>query len=310
MSSYDMYYPSWATSPDTEFAVQDHFPYVSGEFVWTGWDYLGEPTPFNSSRSSYFGIIDLAGFPKDRYYIYQAHWRPELPMVHILPHWNWPERVGQVTPVHVYTSGDEAELFLNGKSQGRKKKEQYTYRIRWDDVVYEPGELKVVAWKDGKPWADATMKTTGAAAKLALKPDRDKIAANGDDLSFVTITVADKDGLMVPQSMNMLKFEISGPGEIVAVDNGDPTSLESFHTDHMKAFNGLCMVIVQQEPGQVRSDHAQGCLGWIERIRNDHHDGEINRPNDEEILRIAGLHPAVVHLFRRRAATDLEEVPG
>ena len=148
MSSYDLYFPSWATSPDMEFAAQDRFPYVGGEFVWTGFDYLGEPTPWGGrndpSRSSYFGIIDLAGFPKDRFYIYQAKWRPDFPMAHVLPHWNWPDRVGQVTPVHVYTSGDEAELFLNGKSLGKKKKEEFQYRIRWDDVVYEPGELKVV----------------------------------------------------------------------------------------------------------------------------------------------------------------------
>ena len=146
MSSYDLYFPSWATSPDMEFAAQDHIPFVGGEFVWTGFDYLGEPTPWGGgndpSRSSYFGIIDLAGFPKDRFYLYQAHWRPDFPMAHLLPHWNWPDRVGQVTPVHVYTSGDEAELFLNGKSLGKKKKERFQYRIRWDDVVYEPGELQ------------------------------------------------------------------------------------------------------------------------------------------------------------------------
>jgi beta-galactosidase len=183
MSSYDLYAPPWATPPDWEFKGQDQFPYVAGEFVWTGFDYLGEPTPYNGdmsnllnftdpaekarmqkelealgkikvpSRSSYFGIIDLAGFPKDRYYLYQARWRPDFPMAHILPHWNWPDRVGQITPVHVYTSGDSAELFLNGQSLGLKKKGQYEYRLRWDDVVYQPGELKVVAYKNGKKWA-------------------------------------------------------------------------------------------------------------------------------------------------------------
>ncbi|HKL23100.1 MAG TPA: glycoside hydrolase family 2 TIM barrel-domain containing protein, partial [Tichowtungia sp.] len=173
VSSYDLYAPRWAYKPDIEFEALDRLPSLFGEFVWTGFDYIGEPTPYNKdktnllnfndpeqrkkveeelakldgmnpARSSYFGIIDLCGFPKDRFYIYQARWRPELPMVHILPHWNWPERIGQVTPVHVYTSGDEAELFLNGKSLGRKKKGQYEYRLRWDDVVYQPGELKVV----------------------------------------------------------------------------------------------------------------------------------------------------------------------
>ncbi len=159
MSSYDLYYPSWATSPDKEFAAQDRYAFVGGEFVWTGWDYLGEPTPFDSSRSSYFGIIDLAGFKKDRFYIYQAHWRPDLKMAHILPHWTWPERTNLITPVHVYTSGDEGELFLNGKSLGRKKKGEYEYRLRWDDVVYQPGTLRVVTYKNGKKWAEDEMKT-------------------------------------------------------------------------------------------------------------------------------------------------------
>ncbi len=271
MSSYDLYYPGWASSPDHEFFGQDHSAACAGEFVWTGWDYIGEPTPFNS-RSSYFGIIDLAGFPKDRYYIYQAHWRPELPMAHILPHWNWPERVGQVTPVHVYTSGDEAELFLNGKSLGKKKKifegvngndgqplvvngisvnGQPAYRIRWDDVVYQPGELKVVAYKAGKEWATDTVKTTGAAAQLKLKPDRAEIAGDGHDLSFVTLTVADAAGLMVPRSKNMISFEISGPGEIVATDNGDATDMNIFALPKRNAFNGLALAIVKAKRGQT-----------------------------------------------------------
>jgi beta-galactosidase len=270
MSSYDLYYPRWASSPDHEFFGQDHSPACAGEFVWTGWDYIGEPTPFDA-RSSYFGIIDLAGFPKDRYYLYQAHWRPDLPMAHILPHWNWPDRVGKVTPVHVYTSGDEAELFLNGKSLGRKKKVfegvngpdgkplvvngitvngQPAYRIRWDDVVYEPGELKVVAYKDGKEWATDTVRTTGPAAKLQLKPDRATIAGDGHDLSFVTLSVADKDGLTVPRSMNPIHFAISGPGEIVATDNGDPTDLTAFPSPDRHAFNGLALAIVKARRGQ------------------------------------------------------------
>lgn len=280
MSSYDLYAPRWAMPPHTEFRGQDENPFVAGEFVWTGFDYLGEPTPYNSdlsnllnysdpadkaraeaelkevgkirtpSRSSYFGIIDLAGFPKDRYYLYQARWRPELPMAHILPHWNWPERVGQVTPVHVYTSGDEAELFLNGKSLGRKTKGRFEYRLRWDEVVYEPGELKVIAYKNGKPWATDVMKTTGAAAKLTLAADRARIATDGKDLAFVTVKVADKDGLLVPRSKNQIKFTITGPGEIVATDNGDATSFESFQAPERKAFNGLALVIVRAKPGQ------------------------------------------------------------
>ena len=280
MSSYDLYAPPWAQPPDWEFKGQDTFPFVAGEFVWTGFDYLGEPTPYNRdesnllnftdpaekarmqkeldalgkikvpSRSSYFGIIDLAGFPKDRYYLYQARWRPDYPMAHILPHWNWPERIGQITPVHVYTSGDEAELFLNGKSLGRKKIGQYEYRLRWDDVVYQPGELKVVAYKNGKRWATEVMKTTGPAAKLTLQADRDKIRVNGQDLSFVTVTVADKNGLLVPRSMNHIKFSVEGPGEIVATDNGDATSFESFQAAEHNAFNGLALVVVRAEVGR------------------------------------------------------------
>ncbi len=280
MSSYDLYSPPWATPPEWEFKGQDRFPYVGGEFVWTGFDYLGEPTPYNGdmsnllnfpdpaerakmqkelealgrikvpSRSSYFGIIDLAGFPKDRYYLYQARWRPDLPMAHILPHWNWPDRVGQITPVHVYTSGDSAELFLNGKSLGLKKKGQYEYRLRWDNVVYHPGELKVVAYKNGKKWATDVMKTTSPATKLQMQADRNQIKGDGQDLSFVTVTVADKKGLLAPRSQNRVHFDISGPGEIVATDNGDATSFESFQSHDRNAFNGLCLVIVRTKAGE------------------------------------------------------------
>ena len=281
VSSYDLYAPRWAWPPDVEFKGLDEFPFTAGEFVWTGFDYLGEPTPYGGdsttllnftdpaeqarmaqqikelakirvpSRSSYFGIIDLAGFKKDRFYIYQARWRPELPMAHILPHWNWPERVGQVTPVHVYTSGDEAELFLNGRSLGRKKKGQYQYRLRWDDVKYEPGELRVVAYKNGKQWAEDVMKTTGPANKLTMKADRATVRADGQDLAFVTVTIADKNGLLVPRSKNRIRFELTGPGEIVAVDSGDATSFESFQSKTRSAYNGLCLVVVRKKAGQA-----------------------------------------------------------
>lgn len=279
MSSYDLYAPRWAWPPDVEFKGLDEFPFTAGEFVWTGFDYLGEPTPYDRdsttplnftdptkqeqmnkelkevgritvpSRSSYFGIVDLAGFKKDRFYIYQARWRPDLPMTHILPHWNWPERIGQVTPVHVYTSGDEAELFLNGRSLGRKKKAQYEYRLRWDEVKYEPGELRVVAYRNGKHWAEDTMKTTGVAARLTMKVDRSRIKADSSDLSFVTVTITDTNGLSVPRSSNRIHFEISGPGEIVATDNGDPTNFESFQSPARNAFNGLCLVVVRSKRG-------------------------------------------------------------
>jgi beta-galactosidase len=172
-------------------------------------------------------------------------------MAHILPHWNWPERVGQVTPVYVYTSGDAAELFLNGKSLGMKKKNPFEYRLRWEDVVYQPGELKVVAYKNGKNWATDTVKTTGVATKLTLTADRNKIAADGKDLAFITVTVADQAGLQVPRSKNHIKFEVEGPGEILATDNGDATSFESFQAPEHNAYNGLALVIVRAQRGPI-----------------------------------------------------------
>lgn len=280
VSSYDLAAPPWAWPPDVEWKGLDQNPFVLGEFVWTGFDYLGEPTPYNSdvtnllnfsdpadqarmkkeldelgritvpSRSSYFGIIDLAGFPKDRYYLYQARWRPDLPMAHILPHWTWPSRVGQVTPVHVYSSGDEAELFLNGKSLGRKRRGALEYRFRWDDVVYAPGELKVVTYKHGAPWAEAVQRTAGAAARLAAQPDRATLQADGSDLAFITVSVLDAKGVLVPQAKNAITFSVNGPGSIVAVDNGDATSFESFQAHERKAYNGLALVVVRTQRGE------------------------------------------------------------
>jgi beta-galactosidase len=249
VSAYELYAAAFGSSADKVFASQEKHPYVGGEFVWTGWDYLGEPTPFDQSRSSYSGIIDLAGFKKDRFYLYQSHWRPDYPMAHILPHWTWPERIGQITPVHVFTSGDEGELFLNGKSLGRKRKGAYEYRLRWDDVTYQPGTLKVVTWKNGKKWASAEMKTAGEPAKLKLEPDRNEIRADGRDLSFVTLAVTDKVGVTAPRATNQIHFQIEGPGEIVATDNGDPTSFELFQSHDRNAFNGLCLVIIRGKTG-------------------------------------------------------------
>ncbi len=249
VSAYELYTAAFGSSPDKVFASQDKHPYVAGEFVWTGWDYLGEPTPYYLCRSSYFGIIDLAGFKKDRFYLYQSRWRPEHPIAHILPHWNWPERAGEVTPVHVFTSGDEAELFLNGQSFGRKKKGQYEYRLRWDSVKYVPGELKVATWKNGKLWAEDIVKTTDRPSKLAATADRDKIMADGKDLSFIKVGVTDKNGLVVPGANNLIQFSIEGPGEIVATDNGDPSNMEPFGSKERKAFNGIALAIVRSISG-------------------------------------------------------------
>jgi beta-galactosidase len=282
MSSYDLYAPRWAWPPDVEFkGIDEAAPFTAGEFVWTGFDYLGEPTPYNGdttnllnftnpadqermakelaelkkirvpSRSSYFGIIDLAGFPKDRYYIYQARWRPDLPMAHLLPHWTWPDRGGQITPVHVYTSGDEAELFLNGQSLGRKKRGPLEYRLRWDDVKYAPGELRVVAYKNGARWAEDVMRTAGSAAQLTLAADRATLRADGSDLSFITVKIADQNGLLVPRAKNRVKFEVTGPADVIATDNGDATSFEPFQSPERAAFNGLALAIVRPRAGQA-----------------------------------------------------------
>jgi beta-galactosidase len=281
ITSYDVAHPAWATTPDQQWMLLDKFPAAMGEFVWTGFDYIGEPTPYYGdltgvkpgspsykeikkmldkqgvtevpSRSSYFGILDLAGFRKDRFYLYQSRWRPELPMAHILPHWNWPERKGMVTPVHVYTSGDEAELFLNGKSLGKKKKGEFEYRLKWDDVVYQPGELKVIAYKNGAKWAEDAVRTTDKAAQLSVAADRSAVNADGTDLIYLTVRIEDKNKLLVPKSNNQLNFSIEGPGRIVATDNGDATSHESFQAKSKKAYNGLCLVIVAAEKGATGS---------------------------------------------------------
>jgi beta-galactosidase len=277
VTSYDVAYPGWASTPDQQWTLLDKYPAAAGEFVWTGFDYIGEPTPYWGditgikpgdwgydttlkmlkflgtneipSRSSYFGILDLAGFKKDRFYLYQSRWRAELPMAHILPHWNWPERKGLVTPVHVYTSGDEAELFLNGKSLGKKKKGEFEYRLKWEDVVYQPGELKVIAYKNGIKWAEDVVRTTEKASQLSVTADRPAVHADGTDLIFITVRIEDKNKLMVPRSNNQLNFSIEGPGKIVATDNGDAASFESFQAKSKKAYNGMCLVIVAAEKG-------------------------------------------------------------
>jgi beta-galactosidase len=252
VSAYELYTAPFGSSADKVFSTQDAHRYVAGEFVWAGWDYLGEPTPYYSARSSYFGIIDLAGFKKDRYFLYQARWRSDLRVAHVLPHWSWgEERRGQVTPVHVFSNGDEAELWVNGVSQGRvgRNGSVTSYRFRWDEVVYQPGEVRVVTWKDGKVWANATVQTAGEAAGLRLTADRSVITGDGQDLSFVTVEVVDKDGRVVPAADTALSFSVEGPGEIAATDNGDPADMTSFVSKERKAFNGLALAIVRGKPG-------------------------------------------------------------
>ncbi|MCB9220120.1 MAG: glycoside hydrolase family 2 protein [Ignavibacteriales bacterium] len=245
VSSYELNVVDFGSSVDKVFGSLERHPFIAGEFVWNGFDYIGEPTPYYSARSSYTGIIDLAGFKKDRYYLYQSQWRPDLPMVHIFPHWNWQDRIGKITPIHVFTSGDEAEVFLNGKSLGRKKKGDYEYRLRWDNVIYEPGEVKVVAYKNGEKWAEDIVKTTSEPDQLVLSADRSIISADGRDLSFITVSVKDKNGLTVPTSTNQIEFELEGGGEIVATDNGDATSFIPFPSHKRKLFSGLALVIIR-----------------------------------------------------------------
>lgn len=264
VSAYELYTAPFGSSADKVLGSLEQHPYVGGGFVWSGWDYLGEPTPYYSARSSYFGIIDLAGFPKDRFYLYQSHWRPDLPMVHILPHWNWPDREGEVTPVHVFTSGDEAELFLNGESLGRKRKGDYEYRLRWDHVVYEPGTLAVKAYKDGEPWADASVSTTGEAVAVQMEADRSTITADGKDLSFITVTLLDEEGRDVPTANHELTFSLDGPGKIVATDNGDPTDMVSFTSTVRSAFNGKALVIVQGNVGETGQLSVTGAAEGLE----------------------------------------------
>lgn len=257
VSAYDLYAVEWGASPDKVFAAQDRYSYVAGEFVWTGWDYIGEPTPYDSqSRSSYFGIIDLAGFPKDRFYLYQARWNPTVKMAHILPHWNWGnDRKGQVTPVHVYSSGDEAELFVNGVSQGKQKKAQYTYRFRWDKVTYQPGDVRVVTWKGGKEWATSTLRTTGTASQLRILTykNRTSIRSDGSDLSFVSVDVVDDKGDVVPTAEPTVSFSVSGEGEIVSTDNGDATDFTAFPSKERKAFRGKVLAIARAKLGSTGS---------------------------------------------------------
>ena len=262
-NSYDVEFCSWSNIPDDDFAADDDLPYNMGQFVWTGFDYLGEPSPYDTdawpSHSSYFGIIDLASIPKDRYYLYRSKWNENDNTLHILPHWNWEGREGEITPVFVYTDSPKAELFINGKSQGVREKKtdgsnMERYRLMWNETVYEPGEVKVVAYNaDGSVAGEKTVKTAGKPDHLVLTPNRTSLNADGEDLLYVMVQVADKDGNIVPTDEREVKFGVKGAGTFRATANGDPTSLRSFQQPVMDLFSGAATAIVQstETPGQV-----------------------------------------------------------
>ena len=262
-SSYDLEYCSWSNLPDDDWVWQDDKDWVIGEFVWTGYDYLGEPTPYDEywpSRSSYFGICDLAGLPKDRYWLYRSRWNKDEHTIHLLPHWTWGlskkdkgNRIGKVTPVYCYTDYPTGELFVNGKSQGKISKNPAErldrYRLRWNNVKYEPGEIKVVVYDaQGNKAGEQTVKTAGKPAALKLEAwtqNSSLLKPNGDDLAFITVSLTDADGTLIPQADDQLTFEVTGAGSFEAVCNGDATSLESFKAPTMKLFNGQLVVVVR-----------------------------------------------------------------
>lgn len=275
-SSYDVEHCGWSNLPEDDWIWHEDHPWAIGEFVWTGFDYLGEPTPYYSdwpSHSSLFGIVDLAGLPKDRYYLYRSHWNPEAETLHILPHWNWEGREGEVTPVFVYTNYPSAELFINGKSQGKRTKDltvtvenskdstsmadfkrQKRYRLMWMDTKYEPGTVKVVAYDAaGKAVAEKEIRTAGVPHHIELIADRTEIQADGEDLSFVTVKVVDKDGNLCPLAENEIRFKVNGAGVYRAGANGNPVSLESFQQPKMKVFNGMMTAIIASDgqPGEI-----------------------------------------------------------
>lgn len=258
-NGYDTEYCSWSNLPDDDWVWQDDYKQVIGEFVWTGYDYLGEPTPYDTywpSRSSYFGICDLAGLAKDRYYLYRSKWNTEKHTVHLLPHWTWPDRKGKVTPVYCYTDGVEGELFVNGKSQGRVRKNKESrldrYRLRWNNVKYEPGEIKVVAYdENGNVIGEDTRRTAGAPSDIVFEVEtanggkQPTLKADGNDMAFITISMTDKDGNHCPTADNQLTFEVTGKGTFQAACNGDATSLEPFTQPQMKLFSGKVVVVVR-----------------------------------------------------------------
>lgn len=261
-SSYDLEYCSWSNVPDDDFALSDDYEWTMGQFVWTGFDYLGEPSPYDTdawpNHSSMFGIIDLASIPKDRYYLYKSIWNKNEKTLHILPHWNWKGREGKETPVFVYTNYPTAELFINGRSYGKQTKNDSTvqnrYRLMWMNAIYEPGEVKVVAYDNkGNAVDEKTVKTAGKPHRLKLIPDRTQLSADGKDLVYINVRVVDKDGNLCPLDQRMINFSVKGNGKYRAAANGDPTSLDLFHLPQMPLFNGQLTAIAQaaEENGKL-----------------------------------------------------------
>ena len=270
-SSYDTEYCFWSNIPDNDFAADEDYDWCIGQFVWTGFDYLGEPSPYDTdawpNHSSVFGIIDLASIPKDRYYLYRSVWNRDDETLHVLPHWNWEGREGEVTPVFVYTSYPSAELFVNGISQGIRTKNtsdgntpclgraaMERYRLMWDEVTYQPGEIKVVAYDaEGNAVAEKIVRTAGKAAAIKLTPDRTELSADGEDLCYVNVSLIDKDGNPVPCDNRLVKVKVSGAGSFKAIANGDPTCLEPFQQPQMHLFSGQLTVLVQSctEAGDI-----------------------------------------------------------
>lgn len=266
-NGYDTEYCWWSNLPEVDFALQEDYPWTIGQFVWTGFDYLGEPTPYDEywpSRSSYFGICDLAGLPKDRYYLYRSVWNTDDHTVHLLPHWSWKGCEGQVIPVYCYTDGVEGELFINGKSQGRVRKDLSKhiqdidpdsvnvqplldrYRLRWNDVVYEPGELKVIVYdENGAEIGEDVRYTPTEAVALSFASDRESLRPDGNDLCYVTISLVDENGVEIPDADDQLEFEVTGAGTFRAACNGDATSLEPFTEPRMRLFAGKAVVTLQ-----------------------------------------------------------------
>jgi beta-galactosidase len=245
VSAYDNTYAYWGSTHEAGWNAVKKFDFMSGLYVWSGFDFIGEPVPYKwPARSSYYGIVDLAGFPKDVYYMYQSEWTSK-PVLHIFPHWNW--EVGKPIDVWAYyNNADEVELFLNGKSLGVRRKQGDTLHVMWR-VKFEPGTLKAVSRLNGKTVLTRMIKTAGKPAKIELLPDRKNIKAHGEDLSFVTVRILDAEGNVVPDADNLVNFKTKGDGFIAGVDNGLQTSMEPFKADYRKAFNGLCLAIIQSK---------------------------------------------------------------